>query len=183
MKKYYILILLVILAANCKGLKAPDGLTKKNPDNTIAKPGNEISGTVVSIADGDSFTIVDQTDQRLVIRLQGIDAPEKDQISGKDAKRALERMISKQDIVVLVDKKDQFKRFVGIAKIGETDVGLEMIKQGYAWHFKRYQKEQSKANRDLYANAEITARSNQLGLWRDPDPTPPWEFRKSKQSR
>ncbi|MCA1851697.1 MAG: thermonuclease family protein [Beggiatoa sp.] len=47
-----------------------------------------------------------------------------------------------------------------------------------AWHYKRYEREQSPEDRVAYARAEETARAERRGLWRDPKPVPPWEFRR-----
>lgn len=41
---------------------------------------------VVSVADGDTITVL-HNDQKKEIRLYGIDAPEKDQASGQEAKK------------------------------------------------------------------------------------------------
>jgi hypothetical protein len=46
-----------------------------------------------------------------------------------------------------------------------------------AWHYKYYQNEQSPEDRRLYAEAEREARAAKRGLWADPNPTPPWDFR------
>ena len=57
------------------------------------------------------------------------------------------------------------------------DCNLEQVKRGLAWHYKQYQREQSPTDQQSYAAAEIEARAAKLGLWRDADPVPPWEFR------
>lgn len=61
------------------------------------------------------------------------------------------------------------------------DVGLAQIQRGLAWHFKRYEREQSAADRAAYARAEEEARAARRGLWRDASPVAPWDFRASKQ--
>ncbi len=58
------------------------------------------------------------------------------------------------------------------------DVGLEHVKAGFAWHLKKYQHEQSPEEQRLYADAENNARDARLGLWRDNNPNPPWEYRR-----
>jgi hypothetical protein len=65
---------------------------------------------------------------------------------------------------------------------GGRDVNLEQVRAGLAWHYKYYQDEQSPADRRLYADAETEARSAGRGLWADPDPTPPWDFRHGGRS-
>ena len=57
------------------------------------------------------------------------------------------------------------------------DAGLEQIKAGLAWHYKQYQKDQAPDERLQYAVSERDARARGEGLWKDPDPVPPWEFR------
>jgi endonuclease YncB( thermonuclease family) len=49
---------------------------------------------------------------------------------------------------------------------------------GMAWHFKRYAQEQSPERRGQYEFAEEDARARKVGLWSDPDPVPPWEWRR-----
>jgi endonuclease YncB( thermonuclease family) len=53
------------------------------------------------------------------------------------------------------------------------DMNLEQIRAGLAWHYKKYQKEQSPEDRALYSEAETEARESKRGLWRDPEPAPP----------
>jgi endonuclease YncB( thermonuclease family) len=59
-------------------------------------------------------------------------------------------------------------------------MNLEQVRAGLAWHYKKYQKEQTSSDRELYSVAEIEAREAGRGLWRDPAPVPPWEHRKRK---
>ena len=60
----------------------------------------------------------------------------------------------------------------------EIDVCLEQVKAGFAWHYKKYQHEQSPEDQKLYADAEIRTRNERLGLWRANNPNPPWEYRR-----
>ena len=60
------------------------------------------------------------------------------------------------------------------------DVGLTQISQGLAWHYKKYAHEQSEEDRERYAFAELEARARRAGLWRDPAPVAPWEWRRSR---
>jgi endonuclease YncB( thermonuclease family) len=66
---------------------------------------------------------------------------------------------------------------------GRDPVNLEQVETGLAWHYKKYQWEQSSAERVKYADAERDARRLKLGLWRDPDPMPPWEYRQVSRER
>ena len=59
-------------------------------------------------------------------------------------------------------------------------MNLEQVRAGLAWHYKKYQKEQSPEDRALYSAMEVEAREVKRGLWHDPAPVPPWEHRKRK---
>lgn len=46
-----------------------------------------------------------------------------------------------------------------------------MVKTGMAWVYRKY------ATNQAYYSAEETAKTNKIGLWSQPNPVPPWEFR------
>ena len=139
-----------------------------------------LQGKVVSVADGDTLTVLDDKKTQHKIRLQGIDAPEKAQAFGQKSKQSLNQLVHSKMVTVEFEKKDKYGRTVGKVLLNGTDVCLEQIKLGMAWHYKQYQSEQSKEDRDAYANAEQTARAHVVGLWKDKSPTPPWEFRRQR---
>jgi micrococcal nuclease len=111
------------------------------------------------------------------IRLAGIDAPESGQAFGTKAKQRLLELVG--GLVVTVDwhKRDKYKRTVGKLVHQERDVNLAMVEGGFAWWYRNYAGEQSKTDQVLYEAAERQARTNRSGLWRDPKPMPPWEWR------
>jgi micrococcal nuclease len=135
-------------------------------------------GLVVAISDGDTITLLTEDKQQLKIRLAGIDTPEKKQAFGTKARDHLASRIFKQDVEVDLRKKDQYGRYLGVIYIGGIDMNQSMIQDGYAWFYKHYAKEQPKEEALRYANAERDARLKKRGLWADPNPVPPWEFRK-----
>ena len=139
-----------------------------------------LQGKVVNVADGDTLTVLDDQKTQHKIRLQGIDAPEKSQPFGQKSKQSLNQMVHSQIVTVEFQKKDKYGRTVGKVLLNGTDVCLEQIKLGMAWHYKQYQSEQPKEDRDTYAQAELTARTQAVGLWKDKSPTPPWEFRRQR---
>jgi len=133
------------------------------------------------VADGDTITILDGANAQHRIRLQGIDAPESHQAFGTQSKRNLSNLIFDREVTVEYEKTDQYGRIVGKIWLNGTDVNLEQIKSGMAWHYKEYQREQSAADRELYARAEDEARSARRGLWADSDPIEPSAFRKEQK--
>jgi endonuclease YncB( thermonuclease family) len=139
-----------------------------------------LQGMVVHVADGDTLTVLDDQKIQHKIRLQGIDAPEKSQPFGQKSKQSLSHLVHRQIVTVEFQKIDKYGRTVGKVLLNGTDVCLEQINLGMAWHYKQYQSEQAKEDRDTYAQAELTARTQAVGLWKDKSPTPPWEFRRQQ---
>ncbi len=113
-----------------------------------------LPGHVIGVSDGDTITVLDDTKQRHVIRLMGIDAPEKAQAFGQKAKQSLADLVFDRDVSVTWFKKDRYERTVGQVRLDDRDVCLEQIKRGFAWHYKQYEREQSVEDRSRYANAE-----------------------------
>jgi len=140
-----------------------------------------LQGKVIGVADGDTVTLLDDQKNQHKIRLQGIDAPEKAQAFGNKSKQSLHEMVHGKEVFVDVQKKDKYGRSVGKILVNQTDACLEQIKRGMVWHYKQYANEQSPEDRDVYAQAESTARAQSLGLWKDKSPTPPWAFRKQNK--
>jgi endonuclease YncB( thermonuclease family) len=137
-----------------------------------------LQGKVVSVADGDTITVLDANNTKHKIRLQGIDAPEKAQAFGQRSKQSLHQLVHSEHVTVEYQKKDKYGRTLGKVLHNGTDVCLEQIKLGMAWHYKQYESEQPKEDRKIYSQAELSARANAIGLWKDKQPSPPWEFRK-----
>jgi len=139
-------------------------------------PPHSFEAKVVRIADGDTITVLlDKTQYK--IRLEGIDAPEKGQAFGTKARRALGEKIAGQTVRVDWKQRDRYGRIVGRVYLGDRDISLEMVRDGMAWHFKRYSKEAA------LGEAEREARADRRGLWADQKPIPPWEWRKQAKDR
>ena len=140
-----------------------------------------LQGKVVHIADGDTITVLDANNTQHKIRLQGIDAPEKAQPFGQKSKQSLSQMVYNKQVTVEYQKKDKYGRTVGKVVFNGLDICLEQIKLGMAWHYKQYESEQTKEDRETYAQAEHAARTQALGLWKDKNTVPPWEFRRQQK--
>lgn len=136
-----------------------------------------LEGKVVRITDGDTIT-VEANGNRHKVRLSGIDTPERDQPWGDAATREMRRMVAGKHVRVEWYKKDRWKRLIGNVYVDGEDVGLLMIERGMAWHFKRYAKEQDPEDRTAYAEVEKAAQGARRGLWSDPNPVPPREWRR-----
>ena len=134
-------------------------------------------GRVIGISDGDTITVLDANKTEHKVRLMGIDAPEKSQAFGAASKQALSNYIYQKEVTVDYKKLDKYKRIVGKVILDKQDICLAMISDGMAWHYKDYEKEQSKTDRDLYSQAEIKARNEKRGLWQDNKAIQPSAFR------
>lgn len=141
-----------------------------------------LTGLVVGVADGDTISVLDNTNTQHKIRLMGIDAPEKRQAFGNVSKNALSDLVYKKQIIVEYNKTDRYQRLIGKVLINDRDINLEMVNLGLAWHFVKYQKEQTPDDRVLYSQAEKDSRLLRRGLWINKEPIAPWDFRKQKKA-
>lgn len=131
---------------------------------------------VIGVVDGDTMEVLFENTP-IKIRLAHIDSPEKrgKQPFGTAAKTALSDLCFGQLVTVYGEKYDRYQRLIAVIVNNKNQiVNKEMIKQGMAWHFKKYSKDAS------YAKLEVDARKNRIGLWQDTNPIAPWEWRKPK---
>lgn len=140
-----------------------------------------IVGRVVAVSDGDTLTVLDAAKRQHRVRLAGIDAPEKNQAFGEDSKQNLARLVFGKSVNIEWEKTDRYGRVVGKVVIGALDANLAQVRAGYAWRYKRYEQEQGAEDRRRYAASAAAARVERLGLWRDPSPTPPWDWRAQRR--
>lgn len=142
-----------------------------------APPAPTLTGKVVSIADGDTLTLlVDKTQIR--VRLEGIDTPERAQPFGRKAGQALAKKVFGKVIQVDDLGKDRYGRTLGIVRLGKRNINLELVQEGWAWWYRKY----APKNKELAA-AEATARKAKRGLWADAKPIPPWDWRQSERDK
>jgi len=139
---------------------------------------DSLTGKVVKITDGDTLHVLDANHQEHKIRLAGIDAPERKQAYGLASRKHLASIVAGQQVTIEYQKRDRYGRIVGKVWVNGMDACLEQVKAGFAWHYKKYQHEQSLEDQKLYADAKNKARHERLGLWRENNPIPPWEYRR-----
>jgi endonuclease YncB( thermonuclease family) len=149
---------------------------RRPTNNGQAYPGEVLVGKVVRIADGDTLTILDDAEMQHRIRLYGIDAPEKAQAFGTQSKKNLGDKVFGEIVRVEVVDIDRYHRAVGRIFLGNRFINLEQVREGYAWRYASYDHQHE------FDTAERQARAAHRGLWADPHPTPPWEFRHSRRA-
>jgi endonuclease YncB( thermonuclease family) len=133
----------------------------------------ELTGRVVAVADGDTFTLLTDNKEEIRVRLTEIDAPEKDQPWGERAKEALSSLVSSQTVRVVTAGQDQYGRTLGRVYVAGKDVNAEMLRTGSAWAYSQYLTDTSLLG--IQNQAQIDHR----GLWSlsMQDRVPPWDWR------
>jgi len=166
-------------------------MTRRKPVNWIcllllctAPAAAEIlMGRVIGVADGDTVTVLDAAKVQYKIRLGGIDAPEKGQAFGNASRKHMAKLAFGKQAKADCYKIDRYKRLVCIVYVDGKDVGLAQLDAGLAWWYRKYANEQSPQERLEYEMAESKASVDRIGLWKDNDPVPPWEWRKNERER
>jgi len=151
---------------------------------------DEIIGKVVAVTDGDTIKVLDDSMTEYKIRLSGIDAPERGQPYGTASRDHLASMVAGKEVLVDWYKQDIYGCIVGKVWVqpadcpscGKTlDVSLAQVTDGMAWWYRYYANEQSPEDQGRYESAEDEARARRWGLWSDPNPISPYEWRKVKR--
>lgn len=141
-----------------------------NTEN-IKKIPSTFEAKVVGIKDGDTFEVL-YHDKSIIIRLEHIDCPEKKQPFGKNAKQFASDLCYGKIVTIKTNGKfDRYKRLIAEIYINEMCINKELVRNGFAWHFRKYSTDSD------YHDLEQAARLNLVGLWIDNDPIAPWDWR------
>ncbi|MAT94157.1 MAG: nuclease [Halioglobus sp.] len=152
----------------------------------------DISGRVVAITDGDTIKVLDSTKTEHKVRLRGIDAPEKGQPYGRKSRKQLARLVAGREVRVESTKMDRYGRTIGKVWVepsdcpdcGKTlDANLAQVTAGMAWWYRYYKDEQSPEYQGRYESAEDEAKARKWGLWADPNPINPYDWRKKSDEK
>jgi endonuclease YncB( thermonuclease family) len=138
-----------------------------------------LTGKVVSIADGDTLTILADGQYQYRIRLSEIDAPESGQPFGRSSRKMLSDLTFGKQVTVRVVDLDRYGRTVGRVRVGSVDVNAQMVKQGGAWAFRQYQSDQR------FQLWEKEARAAKRGLWglQADQIIAPWDWRAGRRAK
>ena len=133
--------------------------------------------TVTEVIDGDTFYCIPKEkiagvrihkDGSISVRLYGIDAPEKDQPYGQEARNSLKDLVKEKTVRLDIKDIDKYERAVALVYVGSLNVNLEQVKRGYAWAYLEYLDSPYISE---YYSAEKEARSKELGLWKQANPS------------
>jgi endonuclease YncB( thermonuclease family) len=133
-------------------------------------------GKVIKITDGDTvWLLCDGASEKTKVRLDGIDAPESAQEYGKESAEFAAKLVAEKQVCLVEKGKDKYGRTLGVVITPDLKIlNNELVKEGFAWHYKAYSKD---AN---LADLETKAREQKLGLWKNPAPKAPWDYRHPK---
>lgn len=184
-----LLISSLILFSSCKRTVSNRAALSENPAGKVeskpeAKPDSEenekpdgqisLEAKIIRIVDGDTAELL-YGELPIMLRLRHIDAPEKrgSQAYGNKAKTVLSDLCFGQQVTILTEGDfDMGGRMIGeIINEDGLNVNKEMVRLGFAWHFKKYSSDMS------YDKLEKEARREKRGLWTEPNPIAPWDFR------
>ena len=130
-----------------------------------------LAGSVVTIIDGDTLVVQDAAKKRHVVRLAEIDAPERKQAFFVESARSLAALCHRKNAEVEWSERDERRRIVGTVTCAGKDASAEQLRRGMAWGSPRGTRPTSA----LY-ELETYARLRRVGLWKDDNAIPPWEF-------
>lgn len=135
-----------------------------------------LGGHVVAVHDGDTITVL-HDHQQVKVRLVEIDAPELGQPFGKRSKQSLSDLCYNKPASIETRGQDKYGRTLARTTCDGQDANAEQVRRGMAWVYNRYAKPDS----PLY-HLQEEAKSSRRGLWADPSPIPPWEWRAKKKT-
>lgn len=138
----------------------------------------QLSGEVISVLDGDTIEVMHGR-QAERIRLNGIDCPERGQAYGTKAKQAVSALLFGKEVTLSTHGFDKYGRTIADVLLSNgTNINHELVKEGWCWWYQKYA-----LNDATLARLESEARKAQRGLWADPQPVPPWEYRKAVRGK
>lgn len=135
----------------------------------------DLEGRVVAIVDGDTLDLLTAEQRTVRVRLAEIDAPEHRQAFGTRAREALSDLAFGKAARVELVARDRWGRAVGRVYVGDLEVNPDLVRQGFAWVFRKYR------HRPALLELEADAKANRRGLWADVAPVPPWEWRRARK--
>ena len=133
-------------------------------------------GKVVGVLDGDTIKVLKE-DKQVKIRLASIACPERGQPFGRAAQKFTADLIDRKIVKIMPTDTDRYGRTIAFVFVGGIGLNKELLKAGLAWHYKQYSRDPE------LAKLEFQARSQKKGLWAQPNPVPPWEYRHNSRSR
>lgn len=133
----------------------------------------ETTGTVTAVIDGNTLEVLTSDNETYKIMLAGVDSPELTQPYGEAARKYLGKLLLEKKVSVQFQGKDRKGNYIAVVLKGDVDPRIPMLREGLAWTSEKDPIPELEAHRAL-------AQQKGKGLWRDPNPTPPWTYRREQ---
>lgn len=190
----FITLAVIVLLASSKSKRKPD-----EKDETWCKTGSDEKAAVGSkteteakknyipakvryVIDGDTV-VVSKSLHRIKIRLDSIDCPEDGQHWGDIARFGLIKLIGGRTVFLEEHGQDHHGRTLATIYVRNrhdsdlTNVNARMVTLGHAWVMRKYYDHLPKDRQIELNKLERWSRSKKVGLWKTPNPIPPWTWR------
>jgi len=141
----------------------------------LAANAEEFDAKVIAVLDGDTLLVL-RNGAKVKVRMANIDAPEKDQKFGMQSRDSLLEMVGKKQVRITSQAVDQYGRVVGLVSVDGRNVNEEQMKRGMAWEYSHYHSDRG------YIALQSAAQQARHGLWIQPSPQAPWQWRKTHPS-
>ena len=136
------------------------------------------SAKVIGIVDGDTIDVLNEANETIRIRVNAIDAPQRGQPFGDNAKAFASDFCFGRDVQLVGAETDRYGRVIADVFVDGESLSLALVRAGLAWHYTRF------SDDETLAAAESDARDAKRGLWSDVRHVSPWEWRRlSKEER
>lgn len=135
----------------------------------------DVAGKVTAVIDGDTVQILDIVNVTHEISLRCADAPELEQDSGAASAAYLAGLISSKDVAVESGSAEPDGQVLGTITLRGADINFRMIRAGFAWH------DNGDRCGSAWDTAQRRAQQSGRGLWANPAPVPPWDYRQSQE--
>ena len=148
-----------------------------------------LKGTVHEVIDGDTIVFCPKIEtecklaERYEVDLWGIDAPEvvpRKQFHAQKAKEYLEKVVDSSIVVLEIkEKNEEGRTFAKVFVVGHehSNLNVHLLMEGHAWS--TVEEDSAAAE---YTLAEEYAKERKIGLWREVEPTAPWNWRESHKN-
>lgn len=144
----------------------------------FGKPNEILAGKVVSVTDGDTISVLSHQ-APVKVRLASVDCPEKAQPFGTLAKKFTADSCFGKQVEVSVLGRDRYGRLIGSVYLESGKcLNTELVKVGLAWWYEKYD-----PGNIMLSKLQQQAKDRRLGLWIQPQPIRPWEFRRQKKNQ
>ena len=136
------------------------------------QPGQSYTARVTAVTDADTYDVRTSEGTAFTVRLWGVDAPESSQPYGLRATRIARRYVQDTNVRVVIEDIGRYGRAIASVEVQGGSLGQMLVRRGMAWHYDEYA-----PNASELARLKRQARNANRGLWSQPRPIPPWEWR------